>query len=688
MWLFYGRPSNWNTILLFALLPLCASAQTFPTKVPDELAKQCGFSVSDKNLVENCLKSFAKSECYAYPADEESRAKLTSCNINDLKASLGASSSGFLKMCGSEVVGSYTDLFAVAGHLTEAIMNNPNYFPLRDEQRVADELCAEKLGYTREQIQELDLNRTSPGSSAYIQFNACARAESARIHGVMAKGPLGKGQFVKNLSELNNGLHCYKKSYWPTLACPILSDVALFGAAGVAVKFVARESLPILARGIKPFARTHPAFATRLEDTLARLESKAVLPGEKSSVLHQHDLVNLQDSPYMTGVMKKADLNREQMTMGILDSDVGKLKSEWDRLVLNKTAESDKLLNVLAGRGSSPSARGMREIFGDAGFGEKSFLPPLRNDELRAVFASSKELRNYLHEAPGMSAAIQDVDAGRITLAQFKTRIKANLFHNGPSAAFWKFFGDVLVPGSLGKGDRVGKEFFRGSIFEGDTKNGVVHPVYPSPISAEGVVHTFEDRLSQGTRGGMLKIFNELGGEKFVGNQNLPIKDFPMGANTSYEMLIHNPEQTLEQMDKLRESSRSMTQLSGIQKQTFDEMILKGEGRLRIQNDYLKSHFEKTEKGYKITFEDPGGEKTVKVVNGDAPASEARGDIERLMLQEERANGNPMVDFVNAPSHKGLFYTSAALGAGIVLTDGICRPSAGMPAPSSSGAAH
>jgi hypothetical protein len=651
-----------------------AGVEEFPTKVTAEIQATCRLSPSDTELVEKCLSDFAKNECHKLPNDPDVQGKVASCRIQDLKSQPSREASRFLEMCGQEIYQSYKDLFDLAASAPPYLLDGLKGKHLNEMRRVtqlAQGVCSERQGFSQDDAtRALSEPLGSPQREKLKKWNNCVFVESSRI-----KGYGGKEDLLKFFGEMKKGLSCYKKAYWASMACPLISDVLLTGGVGAAAKLASKQSLKAASLpGSAAYTKTLP----KVESYLDKLSAGAASPKETASVLHQRDLTDFAQSQYARQVVAQTSTNVDALMMGMLDSDVGKLSGEWKRAILSPSRQSDELLAMLKGQGSSPAARAFQEIMQENGMAGKGLLnPALSNDQLREVLQKNPILQGYLHEVPGMSRAIEDLNSGRISKIEFKERMKANLFHNGPHEGFWKLLGESFVPGALKNGDEGAKDFFKGTVFDGGKNgDGVTTAKYPGPISAEGVFHTFVDRMSQGSRGGMLKIWDELGGQAFAENPAMFMKDFPVNKmNMVPEMLVGNPTQTLKQLDALAARVKEMPQLSDVQRAAMGEMIAKGQDRLRAQLDFVNKRLQKTDNGFMVVLDASDGTKVNAFINNDTSAGDAKNLVERLMLAEEKLNGNLITGFSVAPPKKGSFYSSGVgLAAGkFVITADICE---------------
>lgn len=662
----------------FSLVLLLLSGQTFgaeplPTKVPPDLIQECRLSLEDVKLVEHCLEQFNEHECYTYPMEPEVQEKMATCNIYELRG--GSSGTDFLKLCKNQVVNSYKDLWTVITGLPAMIssaVNNPTVVKLN---RQAQEVCSERLNV---QTKDMVVLPHQSKNQIHLNWSGCVQDEFSRLYKAKGMDLPGKPDMTAFFKELHKGLSCFKPVHWPALACPIVTDAVVSGVVGGSAKFVAREALSKASTRFGPWLKKFPKLAREVDKYLDDLEIRAQPPKEKLSVKHQQDLIAMSQSKYLSEVIERAQLKREPLMLGMADSDVGKLTSEWSRNVLDNSPAADELIGMLARRGDSPAAKAFAELMdSNPAFKGKSFFPSnYTNQEIREVIRQNPAFQQYLHEAPGMRKAIAALDSnlqnGSLAgspVNNFQDRIAANLGHNGPPKGFMETFDTVIMPGAMKNGDDKVKNFFKGTIFEGDkTPEGVIKPKYIYPMSPEGVFHTLIDRMSQGTRGGMKKIFAEVGGKPLAENPKLALKDMSfLKSDINYEMLVSNPERTLVQLGDLKRHVLESTAWPASQKSILKEAIEVGEERLETQLRYIRDgkRIKKLSDGnYQITLQEPGKPPTFHPLTPDTPSDEAADLMEKLMLQEERINGNPVTS-LGAPPQRGSFYARDMRGSAI-----------------------
>ena len=295
----------------------------------------------------------------------------------------------------------------------------------------------------------------------------------------------------------------------------------------------------------------------RVINELATTGTKA----EQYSGEHQKDL----DGFLRTAREKVTGVNKDALYNGMADSDKGK-HSSYKKLLTESSPASDALLAFCKGEGAGGPI--LREILKDAGLGDAVLLnPTLTNAQLRELFQKVPGLQGFLHEIPGMADALTALEVGALSRDQFKAQIRANLFHNGPGEGFWKLLAEVFMPGAMRGAGYDPAAVFSGTVF-GKGEGGKLS--YPMPVSAEGVVHTVSDRLSQGTTGGVIKIYYEIIG-------------FSKPLQAIAELLVLNPQQTTAQFDALAAHVPSLVQrgaVSAEQGQQLLALVALGKARL------------------------------------------------------------------------------------------------------------
>ncbi|WP_409477479.1 hypothetical protein [Pseudobdellovibrio sp. HCB154] len=406
-------------------------------------------------------------------------------------------------------------------------------------------------------------------------------------------------------------------------------------------------------------SKSSAELEAQVDTYVESLKGADLSPKEVKSILHQQDLITATRNPVVAKVMSKAEVDFQGLKFGMLDSDVGKIAKFQENLLLKNTKESEELFDTIRGTAQTPATKEVKSILADLGFAHPSLLnPEISNQEIRDIIAEVPVLRGYLHELPGMQLAIRDLNAGNITSQQFRERFLANLGHNGPDDGFWGILSGSVVPTSLANAKHPkAKVFFANSIFDHGEKlpSGVVKPKYPMPQTTAGIVHSTFDRLSQGTRGGIDKIFYELGGAPLAANPKAAIREIGVQPNKGLqlpnEMLIGNPEKTVRQLEALQKHAATSKQLNKVQQAELSQFVGGAIHRLEKQNEYIKEHVELARdvnglvERMTLKFTDELGNEKKLVFTNDSPAADVAKGMERMLLHEERLHGEPFKNF-------------------------------------------
>lgn len=499
-------------------------------------------------------------------------------------------------------------------------------------------------------------------SKADLAYTQCFAREKSR------GDAFGISFTLPDLTAVSGVVRCLNARSQTEMVCGVVVPMAATGATAAvikqAIKTSAGRSLSI-AKGDR-----HKKI---IDDYLRDLEENQKLTmAEKMSLAHQKDLLAFIGNPRTQELIKKLDVDERALMYGILDSDLGKL-DRFKKLLVEKSPQSDRLLSVLSRKDNSPAGKAFGEFLDENGFSGRGFFnPALSADEIRSGFQTHGILVGYLHEAPGISNAIEALNQGRISKADFKKRVGANLGHNGPQAGFWDF-----LSGATSKqlaSSEIGSKFFKDTIFEGDTVNGKVQVKYISPITNEGLVHTVVDRLSQATSGGDTKIFYELAGKGLVDNPSAAIGAIPgmNGPQSGLKILrnllsgdkasgiVPNATQTLEQFKALRDSAGGMASLSAQQKSSFSDLVRLAEGRTKALQDHIDSGTVSYVTGKdgnleKIILTGPKetGAQFVGAIQADTPTTRAMELLKNYFAKEETLHGDPIRD-LGAPRKASL----------------------------------
>jgi hypothetical protein len=645
-------------------------------------------------LVRACQDRFRRDGCTELA--REAPARVTTCSPDEMSRSRAQNVGQLIGGCGDgawrtveetvRLIPELPGMLARApGAIAVAVEKNAEF--VRQARRICDERLAREAESSREVEEGLRFFEGRARDSErrrlvqqYVgrRIDRCRVDEAHRLRGPLMDLP-------KKLEELDRMRLCFKPEEQANVVCGAITGIV--GGAGVQV--AVRGAVRALAR---PGAVS--ALGARADETLARLRGdRDARVKERLSVAHQDDMIRAIDAnPALQEVIRRAGIDRDALRAGIVDSDMGKFGSQFSGF-LARSPDGEAVFDALRLQGQTPAAQAMRELMARNGMQGRGLLPPgLSNDQIRAVFnqpgANGLQygvLRGYLHELPGMAQAIADVNAGRITSAQFQRRIAANMFHNGPNAGFWQNLNDLFVPGALKNGTHPeARDFFRGTVFERDTVDGVTRPRYPGPISSEGALHTTLDRLSQATRGGYNKILHELVtvpdaalATTRVGSLGPPLG----GLNGVRNLLAGNPNgppgfrlgntaQTLSQFDALDAHVRQMANLNPAQRDALLSVVRDGRGRLERLQQFMNQNMRIENQGpdaQRIVFEynGPNGRVRRELTN-DSNVTDVSSAMDDFLRAEERLNGEPFESLLRGPQARaGMPLVGAGVGASL-----------------------
>lgn len=415
--------------------------------------------------------------------------------------------------------------------------------------------------------------------------------------------------------------------------------------------------LPVEAKALHSgISKSTPELEAQVDRYVDALKASDLSPKEVKSIIHQQDLIAATRNPVVAKVLDKSGVDYQGLKFGMLDSDVGKIAKFQENLLLQGTKESEELFDTLRSSVKTLAATELKTVLKDLGFPYPNLLnPKLTNQEIREIIAEVPVLRGYLHELPGMQLPIRDLNAGHITPAQFRERVLANLGHNGPNDGYWSFLSNNIVPTSLAKAKHPkAKSLFAESIYASDkVVDGVVVPKYPAPQSPAGVVHSTFDRLSQGTRGGVDKIFYELGGAPLAANPKTAIREIGVppnkGLQLPHEMLIGNPEKTLSQLEALQQHAATSPQFSKTQQSELSLFVGGAIARLEKQNDFIRKNIDIVkDKGGVIQKMTLRYQDKKVVLTNDTPAEDVASAMNKMLRHEENLHGEPFREFTLA----------------------------------------
>jgi hypothetical protein len=253
---------------------------------------------------------------------------------------------------------------------------------------------------------------------------------------------------------------------------------------------------------------------------------------EKLSALHQLDLLRVLNSD-AGKKLKELGLNPVVFTLGVVDSDKGKLSS-YQSLFKDPSEKSDFMISTMLGQ-TSPELQNVEvvsaisEVLAESfGFPTNTYFlnPSLKVLQIQKLFSAAPILVSWMHEWPGITDSAELYLRKVISRDEFKEVLMVSLFHNGPQEGFWKKMTEDFVPTRLAKEAepqpaketelQFAKELYYQTVYTAPSRFGKRRDTggalsYPTPVGFTALVHVIFDRLSQGTRGGLLKIFKELG---------------------------------------------------------------------------------------------------------------------------------------------------------------------------------
>ena len=169
-------------------------------------------------------------------------------------------------------------------------------------------------------------------------------------------------------------------------------------------------------------------------------------------------------------------------------------------------------------------------------------------------------------------------------------------------------------------------------------------------------MHSVFDRLSQGTRGGVDKIFYELGGAKLAASPKAAIREIGTAPNTGlqlpHEMLVGNPEKTMLQLKALQKHAGTSPIFTKPQQGELSQFVGGAIARLEKQNQFIRENLDvvRDEKGMiqKMTLRFQNQKITI---TNDTPADEVAESMSKMLHHEENLHGEPFKEFV-LPSAK------------------------------------
>lgn len=626
----------------------------------------CSLNNENKTKIEDCQRQLAqhcedipaelKKNCFSeYSQDEFSFAK--SCAVDGSKKFI------------SDTVNGLKDM---TGRIYSSFTNNKEYIKRVRAEAIKNCTGNKAVKDAQEHFAQIVKNVGAGEAHSGKYSEESRKSTDLYLHCLQEEEHKGKNYGVTfdipDLKQLTTTLSCMSSKAQVEFGCSIVLPALASGGYGGVKSLLKINNLGKVKKTDLQITNAVQIYENKLKN-----QDNKLTPAELASFRHQLDLLAAFKNPEIVRRLGLPDSELEGLIQGVIDSDAGKLGS-YKALLIQPSERSNVLFNVLKGQDKSPAGKAFQEFMHENGMTDKGLLnQKLSNDQIREVFNAAPAFQGYLHELPGISEAIDDLNRGRIKPEQFKKRIGANIFHNGPKAGFWELFNDTLLPthmkSSFVQNNIADKDalnnFFENTAFQGERVNDLVLPKYSSPITKEGIIHTNFDRLSQGTSGGNSKIFLEFFNKTLVDKSNTKMGDLknPSGQNglTSYrDILIGNPlakpnpvlsnsQMTAKQFDALSEVINKSDKLKGKEKTKLLEISRASRDRTLAFDDYVKQYADfKTEADgsvSRIILEDSNG-KYIGGITKDTPADEAIQLFEKFYNQEELLNGDPMKDLM------------------------------------------
>ncbi|MEM7645588.1 MAG: hypothetical protein AAF203_01650 [Pseudomonadota bacterium] len=609
-------------------------------------------SLSQKtcDAIHQCRDHYASFQCENLKTIPGMGDKVTSCSLDEVQEDARDQFGKIIESCGLSIADSVKQLLVGLsqielgpGHMIETTL-------------MANAVCKGELGYDFNEAQQIQNDRyIETGVVTHLRqdgemnkFRRCQRKMFSKLANYKPLNLPSLQELKKMIDLAYKGALCLRPEARAEFVCPTLASMVGGGAVGFALRRAILRAA--LAETLTP----------DLNEYFAELEASANKDKEKLSVRHQEDLVAATHSVAANEAIDKAGIDRKSLVYGKLDSDVGKSAHAWDRNFMLPSKRNNDFILALQGRG--PHGHLFQKIF-DKHYRGRSLLPRDQTPaEIRRVLAdrnvnTPNPIKNYLHEIPGMGNALDDLLAGKISEVEFEKRIMANLGHNGPHEGFWGFFGETILgqftlrPGIPNEG-----RFFAGTIFDdGPNNRGVYAPRYRLPVSVEGFFHTVVDRISQGTRGGITKLFSEIGGNALEKKPNIRLGELTIptpdknGLGVLRSLLTTNPTNTVAQMNKIiqgLDNPNRRPQFSPAQTQALRDYTVTAKKRLEDQNRFIAENMRVRGKPdphtIDLEYRDSVGNQVVETITLNTPADDAVEMMNRFMLAEERLNGDPI----------------------------------------------
>jgi len=635
----------------------------------------CTATERQKKGIESCLKDVQSSDCEGIPKEQ-----LRDC-FDPAQEYIDSANSEYTCMKGTieGIRDTAKGAAEIASRVYQSVSDKKSYQErVRRETFEACEKDKEIL-QARQRYREIaqnigaDLAAQKYGAELNNQYMQCARREQKRGENYGIHFELPKSDDVKPI------FLCLNSNARTEVSCKIVGPMIVGGATALPLKSLIKSGMKRL--GLGSSAKVEKAYQEYLQSVKGKLS-----PKEIESLKHQNDLLTAINNPAVAARIEATGVDLEALTKGIIDSDFGKLEA-GQKLLMESSIESDRLLNILKGTDQSRAGAAYRKHMQEIGHGGKVDLPKYTNEEIRKIFKEKPILAGQLHELPGMSRAFHDFDTGKINERQLIDRLNANRGHNhspershstiGRSGEeiipFWDDLESKFVPGQLA-GDAKRAQFFSGTVYDSGkvSASGVTIPRYPTPSQKSVFIHSVFDRLSQGTGGGNVKIFYETAGKAVSDNPHISIGEIAdltnfgqknglnnlanqltgtviRKADGSYVQTFSNAERThvqfrglLQAIEKSKATAAEKTALSDLTRAARDRNLAYDDF-VKNQIDYVK---DSNGNILKMTLKDADG-KYLGTISKETPTSEAMKFLEKFNKIEEKINGDPFRDLMS-----------------------------------------
>lgn len=639
------RKKPWLPVLFLGLIHLCS--------ILSQAAPISDSAYCDSLL--DCHENYVRNDCHELVKEEKASEFLQDCSTAELIKEKSQSLLDVLKNCTVGVSEDIRQTVQFISSLPGAAANSLGRH--REANLKAQGICKNKLGYSFDNAVKSKY-MDHKGQDLY-QWNQCVWEQSMQILNY-PKPPIPNiDEAIQSLRELDQKRLCFKASAQSFFVCPVLAG-GIFGMTG---SFLRKKMVNLYRAKIR---------SPKVQETIDQYQ-KSLSPGEKYQRSFQStvDQVDFLENPKVAALAKSGDIDPKQMAIGLIESDLGKDPKYWNK-IFEVNEGTENLIEALQGKGNTPAARALLQLYKSEGRGDRPFLnPKISPSEIRKVLKESPTMQFYLHEIPGMLTPIRELNAGKITVKEFEDRIRTIQFHNGPHEGFYRMAGEVFVPDALRKLDD-GKylDFLKGSQFEG--KDGKA--IYPTPMGLSGYISTLGDRISQGSRGGRTKIFFDRAGTKMQTHPRSPLSEIvsgnkPVGMEYVHEVLFFVGEGTLKQMDALIKLGPQGNIPEGTKKLAVQ---FGQDRRRRLQkiDEFVQKNVEVQKEGdafkkFILQYEDSMGQPVKVTITADTPIDKTLQKIDDFLASEERLNGDPFRDLPKDKSPQKAALRAGAAGAAV-----------------------